>query len=118
MALADEIFAWLELPGHSAVTSTITMTELLVKPLRSELHKAAPYYALLSSYPGLMWIAPDLETCARAAYLRAAHRLPTPDALQVATALQAGVGILFSNDHVLRRVPELEVVLLDDLLRG
>lgn len=32
LALTDAIFAWLEQPGHSAVTSTITMTELLVQP--------------------------------------------------------------------------------------
>src|SRR6202022_418979 len=32
LALTDHIFSWLEQPGSSAVTSTITMTELLVQP--------------------------------------------------------------------------------------
>ena len=32
VGLTDPIFTWLERPDHSAVTSTITMTELLVQP--------------------------------------------------------------------------------------
>ena len=34
LALTDHIFSWLERPGCKAVTSTITMTELLVQPCR------------------------------------------------------------------------------------
>jgi hypothetical protein len=31
-SLADAVFEWVERPGRTAVTSTITMTELLVQP--------------------------------------------------------------------------------------
>ena len=34
LALTDHIFSWLERPGSKAVTSTITMMELLVHPYR------------------------------------------------------------------------------------
>ena len=34
VALAETVFEWLELPNHSALTSTITMMELLVQPYR------------------------------------------------------------------------------------
>jgi predicted nucleic acid-binding protein len=34
-ALADAVFTWIEAPGDGAVTSTITMTELLVQHLRT-----------------------------------------------------------------------------------
>ena len=35
VGLAREIFAWVEQTGHRAVTSTITMTEILVRPYRT-----------------------------------------------------------------------------------
>ncbi|MEP7336274.1 MAG: PIN domain-containing protein [Acidobacteriota bacterium] len=51
----------------------------------------------------------------RAAELRARYRLRTPDALQIATALEADCEAFLSNDTGLRRVTELRVLLLDDL---
>ena len=52
--LTDCVFSWLDAKPSSAVTSVITMTELLVKPYReSDEESAAKYYALLSTYPGL-----------------------------------------------------------------
>jgi predicted nucleic acid-binding protein len=41
--------------------------------------------------------------------------LRTPDALQIATALEAGCEAFLSNDAGLRRVTELRVLILDDL---
>lgn len=53
--LTDQAFQWLSWPNPLAVTSTITMTELLVHPYR-EAHErqAALIYALLSTYPNLL----------------------------------------------------------------
>ena len=68
----DAIFAWLELPGAQAVTSTLNMTELLVQPYRnSDQQSVGKIFALLSTYPSLIWIAPTLEIAALAARLRA-----------------------------------------------
>lgn len=87
LALTDHIFSWIERPGSKAVTSTITMTELLVQPYRdSDEQRVDEFYALLSTYPNLDWIAPNLEIADVAARIRAVHRLRTPDALQAATA--------------------------------
>jgi len=49
------------------------------------------------------------------AELRAQYRLRTPDALQIAPALEAGCEAFLSNDAGLRRVTELRVLILDDL---
>jgi len=60
--LTDAIFQWLEQPEHSAVTSSVTMTELLVQPYReSGEQRVDEFYALLSTYPNLEWISPNLE---------------------------------------------------------
>jgi predicted nucleic acid-binding protein len=114
--LVKPIFAWLDGPRTRAVTSTITMLELLVQPYRlSDIDRVNQFYALLSTYPHLDWIAPTLEIADRAAMLRAEFRLRTPDALQAATALASQATGFVSNDPVFLKVPGLEAVILDDL---
>jgi hypothetical protein len=57
LALTDCIFAWLERawlegPDSKALTSTITMTELLVQPYReSDEQRVDEFYGLLSTIP-------------------------------------------------------------------
>jgi predicted nucleic acid-binding protein len=117
VGLTDPIFTWMERPDHAAVTSTITMTELLVQPYRdSGEQRAGEFYALLTTYPNLDWIAPSLEVADIAARIRAAHRLRTPDALQAATAVQAQATGLVTNDPVFARVEAFETLVLDHLL--
>lgn len=117
LPLTDLIFSWLERPDAKAVTSTITMTELLVAPYRgSDDQRVDEFYALLSTFPNLEWMAPDLEIADLAARLRAVHRLRTPDALQAATAAYAGATALITNDAVFERVGSFETLVLDRLL--
>ena len=117
LALTDYIFSWLEQPGSSAVTSTITMTELLAQPYRAlDEQRVDEFFGLLSTYPNLEWIAPDLQIADRAAQIRARHRLRTPDALQAATAVQARATGLITNDPVFERVDEFDTLLLDQLV--
>jgi predicted nucleic acid-binding protein len=117
LALADAVFSWVERAGHEAVTSTITMTELLVPSYRDkDEHKVDAFYGLLSTYPNLQWIAPDLQTADLAAKLRAVYRLRTPDALQAATAVRAQVTGFITNDPVFARMGELETAILDQFI--
>lgn len=117
LSLTDPIFAWLERRDSQAVTSTIVMTELLVAPYRdSDQHRAGVFYALLSTFPNLDWVAPDLVIADSAAQLRALHRLRTPDALLAATAIHAQATGLITNDAVFERVGSFETLLLDRLL--
>lgn len=117
LPITDHVFSWLERPDSKAVTSTITMTELLVQPYRDDdVQRVDEFYGLLSTYPNLDWIAPDLGIADLAARLRAGHRLRTPDALQAATALHAHATGLITNDPVFTRVATLETLVLDRLL--
>jgi predicted nucleic acid-binding protein len=117
LALADAVFSWVEKAGHEAVTSTITMTELLVPAYReNDEWRVEEFYGLLSTYPNLRWIAPDLETADIAARMRAAYRLRTPDALQAATAFRATATGLITNDPAFARVQEFETAILDEFL--
>ena len=109
---------WLESPRAQAVTSTITMLELLVQPYRAaDIDRVNKFYALLSTFPHLEWVAPSLRIVDIGAQLRAEHRLRTPDALQAATAISRRATGFVSNDPAFRRVAGLEVIVLDDLLK-
>jgi predicted nucleic acid-binding protein len=117
LAYTDHIFSWLERPGSKAITSTITMTELLVQPYRNNDEKRAnEFYVLLSTYPNLDWITPSLEIAELAARIRALDRLRTPDALQAATAVQAQATGLITNDPIFERVEGFETLVLDHIL--
>lgn len=114
--LAEEVFEWLEGAENSAVTSTLTMAEVLVYPYRLSNQKLVDqYYSLLSQFPNLEWVAPELRVADGAARIRTIHRLRTPDALQIATAIESGATAFLTNDSELSRVSEIEVVLLDQL---
>jgi predicted nucleic acid-binding protein len=116
-SLTDRVFSWLEQPARRAVTSTITMTELLVQPYREgDQRRADEFYGLLSTYPNLDWIAPTLDVADIAARIRATQGLRTPDALQAATAVHATVSGLITNDPVFKRVAGFETMVLDEVL--
>lgn len=116
-ALSDLAFSWLEQHGSYGITSTISMTELLVQPYRvSDEQRVDEFYATLSRYPNLHWIAPNLEIADLAARIRAEHRLKTPDALQAATAIFGQAAGMLTNDPIFRRVNAFETAVLDEFL--
>jgi predicted nucleic acid-binding protein len=115
--VTDFIFSSLEQSNFGGLTSTITMTELLVHPYRAhDVVRVSELFGLLSTYPNLEWIAPTLEIADLAAQFRALHRLRTPDALQAATAVHSGAPALVTNDPVFQRIPNLDVLILDDFV--
>lgn len=115
--LTQAIFAWVEQPGHLAVTSTLTMTELLVAPYAEEGDEGVDeYYAALSFHANLLWVPPDLAIADLAARFRADHRLRTPDAILAATAAHQGAAGLITNDPAFQRVSAFETALLDAFL--
>lgn len=117
LASVKQVLRWTRGPNGHAITSTITMTEALVRPYRlTDLVLVQEFHALLATYPHLDWIPPTLQIADRAAQIRADYNLRTPDAIQAATALAAGVTGFVTNDRIFRRIPSLEVLVLDELL--
>lgn len=117
LPLTDSIFAWIERGECKAVVCTIAMTELLVLPYRNRnQQQVMSHYALLSTYPNLEWIAPDLRIADLAACIRGLHHLKTPDALHAATAVLSGATGLITNDPAFERVESYETLVLDRFL--
>jgi predicted nucleic acid-binding protein len=52
-----------------------------------------------------------------AAALRARHRLPTPDAIQLATAIHSGATLAITNDEAWKNVGGIDTLLLTELRR-
>ena len=101
------------------VTSVISLAEVLVKPLRDGNEAAAAeYLRLLTSFPNLELIELDRQIAEAAARLRAAHGLPLPDMIQVATAVSRGATGFVTNDPGFRRVKDLDVLVLDEAIRS
>jgi predicted nucleic acid-binding protein len=115
--LTDSIFSWLDEPRAQAITSTITLLELLVQPYRlGDIDRVDKFYALFSTFPHLEWLAPTLEIADMGARFRTEYSLRTPDAIQAATAVSGDATGFIANDTGFRRVAGLEVMVLDDLL--
>ena len=117
VSLTNEVLSWLQRPRSRGIASTITMTELLVQPYRQQnFSRVDEFYVLLSTFPNLNWVSPSLEIADLAARIRGQHGLRTPDALLAATAIRSSGTGLITNDAAFRKVPGIEVAILDQWL--
>ena len=99
------------------VTSVLTLMEIAVKPLQvGRPDVAEEYEVLLANYPNLIVAAIGRATARRAARLRATHRLRPADALQLASCLEQHAIAFLTNDKDLRRVTEIEVLMLTEFV--
>lgn len=115
-ALTTEIFRRITEGEVVGVTSVITLMEVLVQPLSQGRTQLAQDYAnLLVNSTHLSVMPIDATVAQHAARLRAQYRLRTPDALQIAVALEAGCQAFLTNDAAFQRVAGLEVLVLNEL---
>jgi predicted nucleic acid-binding protein len=98
------------------VTSTITLLEVLVHPLRSNDKKLASEYRDILLNSKLMTSEVSNALAEQAAQLRASYNLRTPDAIQIGAALNAGASHFFTNDVRLPKIPSIQILSLDALI--
>lgn len=115
-ALVTEIFQRVDDAKIIALTSVISLCEVLVHPIRNQnINLKQRYRDILQNSPNFFTKPINALIAERAAELRAKYNLRTPDALQIATALENGCAAFLCNDTVLKRVSELQILILDDL---
>ncbi len=115
--LCREVFEVFEIGKASAITSMVTLLEVLVRPLaegRQDL--VDEYIDRLTTLPNLLLSQLDEEIAVKAATIRADYKLKTPDAIQIAAAIVGGAQLFLANDTIFRRVKEIEVIMLDDFV--
>ena len=97
-------------PDSTFAVSRLSWMECMVKPLRENDQPLADDYRSFFEAGQLQVIELTQRVIERATALRAKHQLRTPDALQVASAFEAGGDVLFlTNDKSFRRVPGLKI---------
>ena len=97
----------------AAVTSVLALLEAQTGALRKGDEVLARRYAeAFTNLEGVFLADVTISVAARAARLRAAHRIRTPDAIHIATALEAGASAFVTMDRRLARVREIPVRVL------
>lgn len=116
IAKMDYIVGLVESKQLRVFTSSIALTELMVRPLRlGNVDLAQEYYDVLDLHKQFSVLLITHEVAISAAAIRARYRLRTPDALHAASALLQRCDAFLTNDSDFRRVQDLNVLVLDDL---
>ena len=101
----------------TVVTSTVTLLEVLVHPLRSNNTALAAEYRDILLNSKLISVEVSSTIAEQAARLRATYNIRTPDAIQIGAALNAGATHFLTNDIRLPEIAQLQVLSLDSLLQ-
>ena len=117
-ALCTEVFDSMEAGTIQAVTSTVTLIEVLVQPLaKGAFELASRYEQYLRGGPSLTLRSLEPDLALKAAQLRARYQIRTPDAVQLAAAIEFGAHLFLTNDDRVRKVTAIEVLVLERWLQ-
>ena len=94
-------------------TSIITFLEVLVLPIRLKQNDLADQYEkILFNSSGINVIDIDRRIAKKSAYIRSVYGLKTPDAIQIATAIENDADIFLTNDAEFKKINEIEILFL------
>jgi predicted nucleic acid-binding protein len=117
-ALYAEAFELMEIGAIQTVTSVVTLIEVLTQPLaKGDQELYSRYEQYLRFGPSLTLRSLDPDLALSAAQLRARYQIRTPDAVQLAAAIEFGAHLFLTNDDRLRKVTEIEVIVLERWLQ-
>jgi predicted nucleic acid-binding protein len=117
LTIVRPMFRAIERGDLEAMTSTITLLEVLVHPFRMNNTPLAEKYRVIlldSGHFTTFGIFHDISE--KAARLRAQHAIKTPDALQIASALVHGAKKFVTNDADLKNITEIDILVIDDFI--
>ncbi|HUL21932.1 MAG TPA: PIN domain-containing protein [Thermodesulfobacteriota bacterium] len=116
--LTEIVFNALENGMNKGVTSYLTLMEILAKPeTEGLLQVALDYEYFLTTFPNLTFYEMGLDVARKASDVWSAERIKAPDAIQLATAILYGATAFLTNDNIFERVKEVDILILDKLLK-
>jgi predicted nucleic acid-binding protein len=115
--VVDPFFKAVERGEFIVVTSIVTLLEVLVRPFQDgDLELAQEYRDFLFDSDNVSIRFLSQKIVEEAARLRAFHNnIRTPDAIQMATAIEANASFFLTNDTRLPSLPNLKTLVLEDL---
>lgn len=115
--LTTDIFKSIEQGTCKAFISTLALAELFVKPFsEKDMKMAAEYDNLFKTWPNLSIVEVSPEIAIDAARMRAEYNIKTPDAIILATTTLSGGTLFITNEQKLKRLDEIEVLILGDYI--
>lgn len=117
--LTETLFAAVLDGSLKAILSTISITELLVRPFaKDQPDRIMAFERFLFSLPNTDLVSPSYSISKEAARLRAKYRIRTPDAILLATSLMEKAEAFLTNDGRLGMIKdeELNILVLDDFI--
>ena len=100
-----------------AMTSTITLLEVLVHPFRmNNTPLAVKYREILLDSDHFTTFGISHDISEHAAKLRAKYAIKTPDALQIAGAVLHGATQFVTNDADLKKITAIEILVINDFI--
>jgi predicted nucleic acid-binding protein len=111
------VFAEIDAGKIDAITSTVTLIEVLVFPFRMKNDNLAEKYRQILLYAdGLTTFEISHEVSELSSRLRAKYSIRTPDAIQIAVGIIYGADSFLTNDSNLKKVKDTKIVILEDFL--
>ena len=115
-AFFGELFKEIQDGRIKAVTSELTLAEVLVKPLADgKTEVCTAYAAAVQDSEGLEVVPVTRDVLVEAAGIRAKTGARLPDAIHIATAMASGCQSFLTNDRSIREIPDMRVVFLSDI---
>lgn len=115
-AAAGRVIECMQDGKFRGMSSELTLLELTVRPLQLGRQDVADDYELLLAHFPYFELEPiKRSVLLEAAGIRARLRLPTPDAIQIATGVTCGATLVVTNDEAWRSLPFVQTLILADL---
>lgn len=112
-AKLQSIFDALSTNNLIAISSVITLAEVITKPLQdNNVELVNRYKEIFSQLPNFTLVAPSYETAIQAAEIRALSGFSLIDSFQLALASEHNCKSFLSNDKKLARCKKIKIVLL------
>jgi predicted nucleic acid-binding protein len=117
LGVVKPVFLGIDAGSIDAITSTITLLEVLVVPIKQDNHPLVEKYRNLILYShGLTTYEISHEVSVLSSQLRARYSIRIPDAIQMAVGQLYGAEAFLTNDANLKKIREIRVLVLDDFL--
>ena len=111
------IFQQIAQGSLEAYTSVISVTEVLVNPIKlGNQSLVEKYNNLFTNVPSLHICTPEYQTALLAASIKANNGFKLPDSYQLAMAIESGCNTFLTNDDRLRKFPDIKVALVSQIL--
>jgi predicted nucleic acid-binding protein len=111
--VAERIIQACLTPSGVIMTSLLAELECRTKPLREKNYQLSAEYEFFFQQSGLEVLEITRGIIERATELRADYQFRTPDAIHLASALNAGADLFLTRDKQLARFPGIQIEIID-----